>query len=70
VIVRQMTTVRGKRNFEARVQIMRMRNEGVIDAVTAERLFTALDDAPTPEALAAALVSRSPWSREGRPARG
>jgi hypothetical protein len=46
-----MTTLPEKRNYEARVRIMRMRNDGVVDGATAERLFEALEDAPiSPEA--------------------
>jgi hypothetical protein len=61
-MVRQMTTVQGKRNFAARVQIMRMRDEGIVDAATAERLLEALDDGPMPEAPPArSLLARGVW---------
>jgi hypothetical protein len=40
-----MDTVPKKHNFAARVRIMQMRNEGIVDAATAERLFAALGDA-------------------------
>jgi hypothetical protein len=47
-----MNILSDKRNYEARVRIMQMRNEGVVDGATAERLFAALEDAPiSPEAL-------------------
>lgn len=41
-----MTTLPDKRNYEARVRIMQMRNDGVVDTTTAERLYAALEDAP------------------------
>ena len=50
-MVQQMTTDPRKLNFAARVEIMRMQNGGIIDQPTAERLFTALGDKPTPETL-------------------